>query len=142
MMIYSMAKKPLPPPDPSLTDSMQGLVNSVRAAATHALDGAGRTVDSAGKLASIPPDTIELIAELPKVMLAMADMIERANSMIDRVEKLTAVADPAIYALDAVIPPLMDVTDRLGDATRIVTNLPGMGTLRKATGRRGEEPPE
>jgi hypothetical protein len=140
-MIYGMAKKQ-PPPEPSIGDSVQGLVNSVRGAATRALDGAGRTVDSAGKLASVPPDTIELIAELPKVMLALADMIERANTVIDRVEKLTVVADPAIYALDAVIPPLMDVTQRMTDATRVMTNLPGMGTFRKVTGLGPDEPPK
>jgi hypothetical protein len=91
-------------------------------------------VTSVGKLSTIPPDTIELIAELPKVMLAMADMIERANNVIDRVERLTAVADPALNTLDAVLPPLVDVTNRLSDVQRGVNKLPGVSHLRKATG--------
>ncbi|TWS26409.1 hypothetical protein FK268_04015 [Tsukamurella sputi] len=130
-----MAKKKAPEPTPpSISESVNDLVDSVRAAAGRALDNTGRTVTSVGKLSTIPPDTIELIAELPKVMLAMADMIERANNVIDRVERLTAVADPALNTLDAVLPPLVDVTNRLSDVQRGVNKLPGVSHLRKATG--------
>ncbi|BDH58747.1 hypothetical protein [Tsukamurella sp. PLM1] len=100
-----MARKPEPPKaPPSISESVNDLVDSVRVAAGKAMGNTGRTVTSVGKLSTIPPDTIELIAELPKVMLAMADMIERANNVIDRVERLTAVADPALNTLDAVLP--------------------------------------
>lgn len=130
-MIKKKAPEPTPP---SISDSVNDLVDSVRATAARALDNTGRTVTSVGKLSTIPPDTIELIAELPKVMLAMADMIERANNVIDRVERLTAVADPALNTLDAVLPPLVDVTNRLSDVQRGVNKLPGVSHLRKATG--------
>lgn len=130
-----MARKPEPPKaPPSISESVNDLVDSVRAAAGKAMNNTGRTVTSVGKLSTIPPDTIELIAELPKVMLAMADMIERANNVIDRVERLTAVADPALNTLDAVLPPLVDVTNRLSDVQRGVNKLPGVSHLRKATG--------
>lgn len=130
-MIKKKAPEPTPP---SISGSVNDLVDSVRATAARALDNTGRTVTSVGKLSTIPPDTIELIAELPKVMLAMADMIERANNVIDRVERLTAVADPALNTLDAVLPPLVDVTNRLSDVQRGVNKLPGVSHLRKATG--------
>lgn len=130
-----MARKPEPPKaPPSISESVNDLVDSVRAAAGKAMDNTGRTVTSVSKLSTIPPDTIELIAELPKVMLAMADMIERANNVIDRVERLTAVADPALNTLDAVLPPLVEVTGKLSDVQRGVSNLPGVSHLRKATG--------
>ncbi|WP_019202549.1 hypothetical protein [Tsukamurella sp. 1534] len=128
-----MAKKREPePPPPSISGSVNDLVDSVRSAAGRALDNTGRTVTSVGKLSTIPPDTIELIAELPKVMLAMADMIERANAVIDRAERLTAIADPALNTLDAVLPPLVEVTDKLSDVQRGVNKLPGVSHLRKA----------
>lgn len=132
-----MARKPEPPkaPPPRISESVNDLVDSVRAAAGRAMDNTGRTVTSVGKLSTIPPDTIELIAELPKVMLAMADMIERANNVIDRVERLTAVADPALNTLDAVLPPLVDATNRLSEVQQGITRLPGVSHLRKATGR-------
>ncbi|NMD58206.1 MULTISPECIES: hypothetical protein [Tsukamurella] len=134
-----MARKPEPPKaPPSISESVNDLVDSVRAAAGKAMDNTGRTVTSVGKLSTIPPDTIELIAELPKVMLAMADMIERANNVIDRVERLTAVADPALNTLDAVLPPLVDVTNKLSDVQRGVNKLPGVSHLRKATGLSNE----
>ncbi len=130
-----MARKPEPPKaPPSISESVNDLVDSVRAAAGKAMNNTGRTVTSVGKLSTVPPDTIELIAELPKVMLAMADMIERANNVIDRVERLTAVADPALNTLDAVLPPLVDVTNKLSDVQRGVNRLPGVSHLRKATG--------
>ncbi len=130
-----MARKPEPPKaPPSISESVNDLVDSVRAAAGKAMDNTGRTVTSVSKLSTIPPDTIELIAELPKVMLAMADMIERANNVIDRVERLTAVADPALNTLDAVLPPLVEVTGKLSDVQRGVSKLPGVSHLRKATG--------
>ncbi|BDD81544.1 hypothetical protein TPB0596_13070 [Tsukamurella pulmonis] len=130
-----MARKPEPPKaPPSISESVNDLVDSVRAAAGKAMDNTGRTVTSVGKLSTIPPDTIELIAELPKVMLAMADMIERANNVIDRVERLTAVADPALNTLDAVLPPLVEVTGKLSEVQRGVNKLPGVSHLRKATG--------
>ncbi|GAA1096999.1 hypothetical protein [Tsukamurella spumae] len=131
-----MARKPEPPKaPPSISESVNDLVDSVRSAAGRAMDNTGRTVTSVGKLSTIPPDTIELIAELPKVMLAMADMIERANNVIDRVERLTAVADPALNTLDAVLPPLVEVTGKLSEVQRGVNKLPGVSHLRKATGR-------
>ncbi|CAM3750969.1 hypothetical protein ACXYTP_10475 [Tsukamurella ocularis] len=138
-----MARKPEPPKaPPSISESVNDLVDSVRSAAGRAMDNTGRTVTSVGKLSTIPPDTIELIAELPKVMLAMADMIERANNVIDRVERLTAVADPALNTLDAVLPPLVDVTNRLSDVQRGVERgvgrLPGVNQLKKVTGRGGD----
>ncbi|KXP00954.1 hypothetical protein [Tsukamurella pseudospumae] len=130
-----MARKPEPPKaPPSISESVNDLVDSVRSAAGRAMDNTGRTVTSVGKLSTIPPDTIELIAELPKVMLAMADMIERANNVIDRVERLTAVADPALNTLDAVLPPLVEVTGKLSEVQRGVNKLPGVSHLRKATG--------
>lgn len=130
-----MANKREPEKTPaSISNSVNDLVDSVRAAAGKAMDNTGRTVTSVGKLSTIPPDTIELIAELPKVMLAMADMIERANNVIDRVERLTAVADPALNTLDAVLPPLVEVTSKLSDVQRGVNKLPGVSHLRKATG--------
>ncbi|AUN41655.1 hypothetical protein HWD35_06725 [Tsukamurella tyrosinosolvens] len=134
-----MARKPEPPKaPPSISESVNDLVDSVRSAAGKAMDNTGRTVTSVSKLSTIPPDTIELIAELPKVMLAMADMIERANNVIDRVERLTAVADPALNTLDAVLPPLVDVTNKLSDVQRGVNKLPGVSHLRKATGLSNE----
>lgn len=134
-----MARKPEPPKaPPSISESVNDLVDSVRVAAGKAMGNTGRTVTSVGKLSTIPPDTIELIAELPKVMLAMADMIERANNVIDRVERLTAVADPALNTLDAVLPPLVDVTNKLSDVQRGVERgvgkLPGVNQLKKVTG--------
>lgn len=130
-----MARKPEPPKaPPSISESVNDLVDSVRSAAGRAMDNTGRTVTSVGKLSTIPPDTIELIAELPKVMLAMADMIERANNVIDRVERLTAVADPALNTLDAVLPPLVEVTGKLSEVQRGVNKLPGVSHIRKATG--------
>ncbi|CAM3914841.1 hypothetical protein TSST111916_13470 [Tsukamurella strandjordii] len=130
-----MAKKKEPEKvPPSISDSMTGLVDSVRSAATRAMDNTGRTVNSVGKLSTVPPDTIELISELPKMMLAMADMIERANNVIDRVERMTAVADPALNTLDAVLPPLVEVTNKLTDVQKGVNKLPGVSHLRKATG--------
>lgn len=126
----------------SISESVNDLVDSVRSAAGKAMDNTGRTVTSVGKLSTIPPDTIELIAELPKVMLALADMIERANNVIDRVERLTAVADPALNTLDAVLPPLVDVTNKLSDVQRGVERgvgkLPGVNQLRKVTGLGGD----
>ncbi|MET9326340.1 hypothetical protein [Tsukamurella sp. NPDC003166] len=138
-----MARKPEPPKaPPSISESVNDLVDSVRSAAGRAMDNTGRTVTSVGKLSTIPPDTIELIAELPKVMLAMADMIERANNVIDRVERLTAVADPALNTLDAVLPPLVEVTGKLSDVQRGVERgvgkLPGVNQLKKVTGLGGE----
>ncbi len=138
-----MARKPEPPKaPPSISESVNDLVDSVRAAAGKAMDNTGRTVTSVSKLSTIPPDTIELIAELPKVMLAMADMIERANNVIDRVERLTAVADPALNTLDAVLPPLVDVTNKLSDVQRGVERgvgkLPGVNQLKKVTGLGGD----
>ena len=130
-----MARKPEPPKaPPSISESVNDLVDSVRSAAGRAMDNTGRTVTSVGKLSTIPPDTIELIAELPKVMLAMADMIERANNVIDRDERLTAVADPALNTHDAVLPPLVEVTGKLSEVQRGVNKLPGVSHLRKATG--------
>ncbi|CAM3056579.1 MULTISPECIES: hypothetical protein [unclassified Tsukamurella] len=138
-----MARKPEPPKaPPSISESVNDLVDSVRSAAGKAMDNTGRTVTSVSKLSTIPPDTIELIAELPKVMLAMADMIERANNVIDRVERLTAVADPALNTLDAVLPPLVDVTNKLSDVQRGVERgvgkLPGVNQLKKVTGLGGD----
>ncbi|MCS3781627.1 hypothetical protein [Tsukamurella ocularis] len=138
-----MARKPEPPKaPPSISESVNDLVDSVRSAAGKAMDNTGRTVTSVSKLSTIPPDTIELIAELPKVMLAMADMIERANNVIDRVERLTAVADPALNTLDAVLPPLVEVTNKLSDVQRGVERgvgkLPGVNQLKKVTGLGGD----
>ncbi|GAB3129028.1 hypothetical protein GCM10027289_10020 [Tsukamurella serpentis] len=135
-----MARKKEPEPVPSIGESVNSLLDSVRAAAGRAMDNTGRTVTSVGKLSTVPPDTIELIAELPKMMLAMADMIERANIVIDRAERLTAVADPALNTLDAVLPPLVEVTNRLSDMQRGVNRLPGVSHIRRATGL-GDPPP-
>lgn len=113
--------------------------SDLRSAAQSAVETAQSAVGAAQAVASgamrIPPASAQLAAQLPDLLENLAVATERLNTTIDRTERYMAMADPMFRTLDRLLPQLEALINTGNDVFRMLTNLPGVSTLNRITGR-------
>lgn len=93
-----------------------------------------------GVMAELPKTPGELIAalqaaagstanalnpqQLAELLLTAASVLQRTNEVLDRVDRLLKLAEPAIATIDRVAPVLEEMSDALG-------NVPGLGRFKR-----------
>lgn len=117
--------------------------NDLKSAAQAAVETAQSAVGAAQAVAGgamrIPPASAQLAAQLPDLLENLAVATERLNTTIDRTERYMAMADPMFRTLDRLLPQLEALINTGNDVFRMLTNLPGISTLNRITGRGRDE---
>ncbi|QRY49875.1 hypothetical protein [Mycolicibacterium septicum] len=113
--------------------------SDLKSAAQAAVGTAQSAVEAAQAVASgamrIPPASAQLAAQLPDLLENLAVATERLNTTIDRTERVMAMADPMFRTLDRLLPQLESLINTGNDVFRLLTNIPGISTLNRFTGR-------
>jgi hypothetical protein len=73
----------------------------------------------------------QALAEMPQLLLTAATLLQRTTELLDRVDKLMLVAEPAIATIDRVAPMLEDMAATTHDIRDRIAAVPGLGRLRK-----------
>jgi hypothetical protein len=73
----------------------------------------------------------QALAELPQLLLTAATLLQRTNEILDRVDRLMVLAEPAIATIDRVAPMLEDVATTTHDIRERIAGVPGLGRLKK-----------
>ena len=73
----------------------------------------------------------QAFAELPQLLLTAATLLQRTTELLDRVDTLMLVAEPAIATIDRVAPLLEDMAATTHDIRDRIANVPGLGRLKK-----------
>jgi hypothetical protein len=89
----------------------------------NALQGAAGTASSAINL--------QTLAELPGLLLTAATLLQRTTEILDRVDKLMVLAEPAIATIDRIAPMLEDMATTTQDIRNTIGSVPGLGRLKK-----------
>ncbi|MGW4099690.1 hypothetical protein [Mycobacterium sp. NPDC004974] len=113
--------------------------SDLKSAAQAAVGTAQSAVEAAQAVASgalrIPPASAQLAAQLPDLLENLAVATERLNTTIDRTERYMAMADPMFRTVDRLLPQLESLINTGNDVFRMLTNIPGISTLNRLTGR-------
>ncbi|WP_135454678.1 hypothetical protein [Mycobacterium sp. DL99] len=113
--------------------------SDLKSAAQAAVGTAQSAVEAAQAVASgalrIPPASAQLAAQLPDLLENLAVATERLNTTIDRTERYMAMADPMFRTVDRLLPQLESLINTGNDVFRMLTNIPGISTLNRFTGR-------
>ncbi|MBN3508292.1 hypothetical protein [Mycolicibacterium nivoides] len=113
--------------------------SDLKSAAQAAVGTAQSAVEAAQAVASgamrIPPASAQLAAQLPDLLENLAVATERLNTTIDRTERYMAMADPMFRTVDRLLPQLESLINTGNDVFRMLTNIPGISTLNRITGR-------
>jgi uncharacterized protein YerC len=73
----------------------------------------------------------QALAELPQLLLTAATLLQRTNEILDRVDKLMTIAEPAVATIDRVAPMLEDLAATTHDIRDRIGSVPGLGRLKK-----------
>ncbi|KHO22061.1 hypothetical protein [Mycolicibacterium setense] len=113
--------------------------SDLKSAAQAAVDTAQSAVGAAQAVASgamrIPPASAQLAAQLPDLLENLAVATERLNTTLDRTERYMAMADPMFRTVDRLLPQLESLINTGNDVFRMLTNIPGISSLNRITGR-------
>lgn len=113
--------------------------SDLKSAAQAAVDTAQSAVETAQAVATgamrIPPASAQLFVQLPDLIENLAVATERLNATLDRTERYMAMADPMFRSVDRLLPQLESLINTGNEVFRLLTNIPGISTLNRLTGR-------
>jgi hypothetical protein len=110
--------------------------SDVKSAAQSAVEKAQAAASGAMRIA---PASVQVAGQLPDLLENLAVAIERLNTTIERMERYMALADPVFGTLDRLLPQLEALVAVGDDASRVLSGIPGVGTLSRLASRASDE---